>query len=233
ASSVSTTASRSFSRYSAASSAMSPGIGPGSPSFVPSGLAYEHMCSTSTIPLTSCSEPIGMCTATQLVESCVRSCSSVRKKSARSRSSMFTNTTRARPSSSASRHDLAVPTSTPMTEETVTSAPSTTRAAQLALEARIAGDVDEVDLPLLPARVLERHRDRQLALVLVLVEVGDRRTGLDGAKPVDGSGLEEERLDERRLSRPAVTDDGDVADLCGVGHGRSVLLGASFAGREA
>ena len=38
ASSVCTTSSRSFSRYSATSSAMSSGIGPGSPSLPPSGL---------------------------------------------------------------------------------------------------------------------------------------------------------------------------------------------------
>jgi len=47
------------------------------------------------------------------------------------------------------------------------------------------------------------------------------------------AGLEEERLDERRLSRPAVTDDADVADLGGLGHGRSVFLRASTSGREA
>src|SRR4249920_587154 len=88
------------------------------------------MWSTSTMPDTSCSDPIGMWTATHCVDSWVRSCSSVRKKSARSRSSMFTNTTRARPSSSASLQPRDVPTSTPITAETVTSAPSTTRAAQ-------------------------------------------------------------------------------------------------------
>ena len=129
ASSVSTTASRSFSRYSAARSAISSGIGPGSPSLPPSGLAYEHMWRTSTMPVSSCSEPIGMCTATHFAEIPLRRASSVRKKSARSRSSMFTNTTRARPSSSASLHARAVPTSTPMTAETATSTPSTTRAA--------------------------------------------------------------------------------------------------------
>src|SRR5688572_11303159 len=37
-------------------------------------------------------------------------------------------------------------------------------------------------------------------------------------------GLEEERLDERHLSSPAVTDHGDVADLGGLGHGRAVFL---------
>ena len=71
-----------------------------------------------------------MWTATHFVESWLRRPSSVRKKSARSRSSMFTKTTRASPSSSASLQARDVPTSTPMTAETVTSAPSTTRAAQ-------------------------------------------------------------------------------------------------------
>ena len=47
---------------------------------------------------------------------------------------------------------------------------------------------------------------------------------LDGAEPVDRAGLEEHRLDQRRLSRPAVTDDGDVADLSGLGGHRGRLL---------
>ncbi len=98
-------------------------------------------------------------------------------------------------------------------------------AAQLALERRIAGNVDEVDLPVLPLGVLERHRDGELPLVLVLVGVRDRRARFDRAEPVDLARLEEERLDERRLSRPAVADDGDVADLCGLGHGLALLLG--------
>ena len=148
-------------------------------------------------------------------ELAARSCSSVRKKSARSRSSMFTNTTRARPRSAASFQARAVPTSTPMTPETVTRAPSTTRArgSQLTLEARVARDVDQIELALLPGRVLERHRDRELALVLVLIRIGDRRPGLDRPEPVDRTRLEEERLDERRLPRPTVADDCDIADL--------------------
>ncbi len=81
------------------------------------------------MPVSSCSTPIGMCTATHWVESCVRSCSSVRKKSARSRSSMLTKTTRARSRSAASFQARAVPTSTPITPDTVRSAPSTIRAA--------------------------------------------------------------------------------------------------------
>ena len=228
ASSVSTTASRSFSRYSAARSAISSGIGPGSPSLPPSGLVYAHMCRTSTIPVSSCSAPIGMCTATHFVESWFRSASSVRKKSARSRSSMFTKTTRARPSSSASLQARDVPTSTPMTAETVTSAPSTTRAAHRSSPWNAGSPGTSIRLTFRSCHVgvLERHRDRELALVLVLVRVGDRRARLDRAEAVDRARLEEERLDERRLSRPAVADDGDVADLCGLGHGLALLLGA-------
>ena len=82
--------------------------------------------------------------------------------------------------------------------------------AELTLERWIAGDVDEVHLPVLPLGVLERHRDGELTLVLVIGRVRDGRPRLDRPKAVDFPGLEEERLDERRLSRPAVTDDGDV-----------------------
>ena len=85
----------------------------------------------STIPLTSCSTPIGRWTATQRVENVFRSCSSTRKKSARSRSSMFTKRTRARPSSSDLAHTRLVCTSTPMTAETTISVPSTTRSAEI------------------------------------------------------------------------------------------------------
>src|SRR5919204_202794 len=87
------------------------------------------MCSRSTIPVSSCSLPIGSCTATQRLESCPRSCSSARKKSARSRSSMFTSTRRGSSSCSARSHPRLVCTSTPITALTTTSAPSTTRSA--------------------------------------------------------------------------------------------------------
>ena len=74
-----------------------------------------------------------------------------------------------------------VPTSTPMTPLTTTSAPSTTRRAHrdLALEAGVSGNVEQVDLPALPLGVRERQRDRHLPLVLVLVPVADGRAGLD------------------------------------------------------
>ena len=100
---------------------------------------------------------------------------------------------------------------------------------RVALEAGVAGRVDEVDLPLLPLGVRERGGQRHLAPLLVLVPVGDGVAGLDGAQPVRRAGLEEHRLHERRLSRPAMADDGDVADLSWIEsrHGRRILLVAS------
>ena len=100
------------------------------------------------------------------------------------------------------------------------------RAAGLALKARITRNVDEVDLAALPARVSERQRDRHLPLLLVLVPVGDRGAGVDRTQSIDLVGLIQQRLDEGRLARPAMADDGDVADLSGLdwGHGRPFLL---------
>ena len=83
----------------------------------------------STSPRNSCSEPIGISVATTWVPNADFSDSSVRKKSARSRSSMFTNTRRARSSSSARCHRRAVLTSTPMTALITNTADSHTRSA--------------------------------------------------------------------------------------------------------
>ena len=100
------------------------------------------------------------------------------------------------------------------------------RTPRLALEARVAGNVDEVDLPVLPARVSERERDRHLPLLLVLVPITDGRAGVDRSEPVDLVGLVEQSLDEGRLAGSAMADDGDVADLSGLdcGHWRPFLL---------
>ena len=189
---------------------------------------YAHMWRTSTIPSSSCSDPIGRCTATHFDENCSWICPSVRKKSARSRSSMLTTSTRASPSSSASFLTRAVPTSKPITPETTTSAPSTTRSAQRASPWKDGSPGQSTRLILRPCHSVwaSESEIESCALLLVLVRVGDRRARLDRAEPVDLAGLEEERLDEGRLPRPAVTDDGDVADLpwLGCGHLRAFLL---------
>src|SRR4029079_13611690 len=99
-------------------------------------------------------------------------------------------------------------------------------AARLALERRVAGAVDEVDLSSLPVRVRERERDRNGAPLLVLVGGGNGRARVDRPEPVHLAGLEEERFDERRLASPAMSDDCDVADLprLDCSHVRALLL---------
>ena len=138
---------------------------------------------------------------------------------------MFTKITRARPSSSARFQLRVVCTSTPMTPLTVTQRAfdDVERGDRIALEARLAGRVDEVDLPLVPLEVAERVRDGHLAVLLVLVPVRDGRPLFDDAEPVRRAGLEEHRLDQRGLACAAVTDDGDVADLSGLdcGHAKA------------
>src|SRR5262249_58406040 len=87
------------------------------------------------------------------------------------------------------------------------------RGDRVAREAGVAGRVDQVDLAPLPLEVADRRGERHLPPLLVLVPVADRRARLDRAEPVRRPRLKQQRLDERRLSRPAVSDDGDVADL--------------------
>src|SRR3954451_24462910 len=86
----------------------------------------------SITPRTSCSEPIGISVATACGPKLSLICSSVRKKSARSRSSMFTNTSRDSPSSAARVQRRFVFTSTPITPLITNTADSQTRSAAIA-----------------------------------------------------------------------------------------------------
>src|SRR5262245_54336342 len=87
------------------------------------------MSTRSITPSRSCSAPIGISVATAWGPKAFFSCSSARKKSARSRSSMFTNSIRAMSSSAARAHRRAVDTSTPITALTTNTADSHTRSA--------------------------------------------------------------------------------------------------------
>ena len=77
----------------------------------------------------SCSDPIGISVATTWAPKASLSDSRVRKKSARSRSSMFTKIIRARSSSCARAHRRRVETSAPITPLTTKTADSQTRIA--------------------------------------------------------------------------------------------------------
>ena len=57
---------------------------------------------------------------------------------------------------------------------------------RVALEAGVAGRVEEVDLAPLPVGVADRGREGHLPLVLLVVPVRDGGAGLHGAEPVDG-----------------------------------------------
>ena len=98
------------------------------------------------------------------------------------------------------------------------------RGERVGLEARVARAVDEVDLAVLPVDVQLRAGEGHLALVLVVVPVGDGRALLDRAEPRRLSGLEEERLHERGLADATVPGDGDVADLARLGNGCHGLI---------
>src|SRR3954471_18314210 len=87
------------------------------------------MSTRSISPRISCSAPIGISVATTCGPKASLSDSSARKKSARSRSSMFTKTSRATPSSCARSHRRRVETSTPITPLITKTADSHTRSA--------------------------------------------------------------------------------------------------------
>src|SRR5262249_32579855 len=99
------------------------------------------------------------------------------------------------------------------------------RGDRVRLEARVARRVDDVELSALPLAVSQGRGQGHRAPLLVLLPVGDRIPRIDRPEPVRLARLEEHRLGERGLARPAVADDGDVADLAGF-DGHRVLLGA-------
>src|SRR4051794_38789319 len=90
------------------------------------------MSMRSITPRSACSTPIGISVATACGPKLSLSWSIVRKKSARSRSSMFTKMRRERPSSLARCHRRSVFTSTPITPFTTNTALSQTRRAAMA-----------------------------------------------------------------------------------------------------
>src|SRR3954462_11214815 len=94
--------------------------------------SYAFMSIRSITPRSSCSDPIGISVATAWGPKLSFSCSSVRKKSARSRSSMFTKIRRESPSSLARCHSRSVFTSTPITPFSTNTALSHTRSAAIA-----------------------------------------------------------------------------------------------------
>ena len=80
-------------------------------------------------------------------------------------------------------------------------------------EIGVSRGVEHVDLAALVLERSEREGHGDLAAGLFGIEVGGGRAVLDPAEPGDGSGVEQERLGEGGLARPAVADQGHVANL--------------------
>src|SRR5918994_4401854 len=115
------------------------------------------MSMRSITPWSSCSLPIGISVATTWGPKACLSESSARKKSARSRSSMFTKTMRASPSSEARSQRRLVVTSTPITPFTTNTAPSTTRRAASASATKLGSPGVSIRLIL---RSSQRNEER-------------------------------------------------------------------------
>ena len=185
------------------------------------------MSTRSITPSTSCSEPIGISVATTCCPNAPLSCSSVRKKSARSRSSMFTNSIRAMSSSAARAHRRLVETSTPITALTTNTADSHTRSAPSASATKLGS-------PGVSSRLILRscHSNELSAAEIDICRACSSGSASETVlpsgtepEPVDRPGLEQQRLVQRRLPRPSMADEGDVANpvRCGVHDAVSFL----------
>ena len=112
------------------------------------------MWRTSTTPVSSCSAPIGRCTATHFGESCDCSCAerpeevgALAVEHVHVDDARETELVGALPDAAGAdldAHDAADDDERPLDDPQ--------RAADLALEPRVAGHVEQVDLPPLPAR---------------------------------------------------------------------------------
>ena len=145
------------------------------------------MSTRSITPSSSCSEPIGISVATTCWPKACLSESRLRKKSARSRSSMFTKMSRARPSSSARCQSRSVVTSTPITPLTTNTAPSHTRSEASASARKLGSPGVSTRLIL---RSSQRNDERLAEIDISRVfsserGVRDRRAVSHRAQPVD------------------------------------------------
>ena len=99
------------------------------------------------------------------------------------------------------------------------------RGIEFALEIVEAGDIEKVELDVLPSGVGEGEGDGSLSCDLLFVEVGDGGAVVRLAHAFNDAAVEEDGLHERRLALAAVADDGDVADIC-CGNTHNVPLGS-------
>ena len=218
ASSVSTTASISFVRYSAACAATSSGISTGSPSRPPSGSRYAFMWSRSTTPFSSCSWPIGI----SIAYAAVGELGAHRLERREEVGALAVEHVhedrrgRARAPRSGSRRASSAPRRPPIAFTTRTT-PSTTRSAAIASAWKPGSPGASIRLSLRPCHS-RWHRPAESDICRLCSSSSQSETVVrlvDRSEPVDGARLEEHRLDERGLARAPVAGDRDVANFPG------------------
>src|SRR3954469_23384260 len=151
-------------------------------------------------PSSSCSLPIGISVATTCWPNACLSDSRLRKKSARSRSSMFTNRTRARPRSETRSQSRLVLTSAPMTPLTTNTALSQTRSAQSASATKLGSPGVSIRLTL---RSSQRNEDR-------LAEIDISRAFSSGA---ESETVVPSATEPSRLIAPAVNRSASLTEV--------------------
>src|SRR5690349_6986342 len=76
----------------------------------------------------------------------------------------------------------------------------------------MARGVDQVDAMTVPGAADRRREDRDAAVALLRVEVGDGRAVVDLTAPVRGAGGEQDPLGDSGLARVDMGEDAQVAD---------------------
>ncbi len=96
----------------------------------------------------------------------------------------------------------------------------------------VAGAVEQVDLVAPPGGERDREIDRDLALDLLLIEIGDGVAVFDLVEAIGDAGGMEQGAGQGRLAGVAVTDDGQVPDLVGARDLHSGVSSVFFGGEK-
>ena len=162
------------------------------------------------------SSPIGSCNGATPAPNFAFSSSSVRENDARSRSSLFTKIAREAALLGELPRDLGLHLDAfDRGHDEQREVGRLDRGGDVADEVGVAGRVEHVDLVVFELERCERERHRDVAALLLGVEVAHGRAVLDPAQADDRPGVEQEGLGQRGLAGAAVADECDVADLRG------------------
>ena len=217
-SSPTTMPSTSASCTACSSVSISSGTGPsvpfGAPAVYVTATSFKQVDDAAT---GRASSPIGSCSGATPAPNFAFSSSSVRENDARSRSSLFTKIARGQAALFGQLpRDLGLHLDAlDRRHDEQREVGGLDRGGDVADEVGVPGRVEHVDLVVLELERRERERHRDVAALLLGVEVADGRAVLDPAEADDRPGVEQQGLGQGGLAGAAVADEGDVADLRG------------------